>query len=135
MVPLNGDGYRARMKLRACLLLSLVLPVLSACGKKSEPTGGGGESATKVVASCDQREMTGPPVKTCLEYVGKNWTKSEVKARCGGAGQVFLETACPTDGVVLSCVQAQGQPMEAINRYYDQADKAKEICGSIGKPL
>lgn len=118
-------------------MLVLVLTV-AACGKGDKaaeggaatPAGGGG----KVVASCDLRGVPMASVPTCLEYVGGIWTAKEVKARCGMEGQVFIEGACPTEGVVFSCVQEAGKPMEAVNRYYDKKDKAEKICKDIGVP-
>lgn len=113
------------------------LLVTGACGKKDEggkpdeAAGGGGT----VVASCDQRAMVGVPIKNCLEYTGSAWTKKEIQARCAMEGQVFLDGACPTDAVVLSCAQMAGEPMAATIRFYEKADKAKAACASIGKPL
>ncbi|MBK9031284.1 MAG: hypothetical protein IPL61_08100 [Myxococcales bacterium] len=121
------------------LVVMLVAPLALACGKKKEESGGGGGGATvpkagKVIAACDQRATTGE-LKVCLEYTGSTWTAQEAKARCSAEGQIFLEGACPTDGVVFSCVQMQGQGMEGINRYYGDAEKAKTVCAQIGKPL
>jgi hypothetical protein len=87
-----------------------------------------------VIASCDQRTTTGA-LKTCLEYTGKVWTAKEVQARCSMEGQVFSEGPCPTDGLVYSCVQMPGEGMEAVVRYFGDAEKAKATCAQIGKPL
>lgn len=120
------------------LVVMVMAPLALACGKKKDEAGGGGGSAApkagKVVAACDQRATTGA-LKVCLEYTGSTWTATEAKARCSVEGQVFLEGPCPTDGVVFSCVQMQGQGMEAINRYYGDAEKAKAVCAQVGKPL
>lgn len=126
-------SYRGRMKLLAVMVVALI-----ACGKKNEGGGEGGGGTkggeTKLVASCDQRGMAGAPIKVCIEYMGSMWTKKEVQARCSAEGQSFLEGACPSDGVVLSCLQEGGKPMEAINRFYDDVEKAKKICATIGTP-
>jgi hypothetical protein len=108
---------------------------LGGCGKKGEEAGGGGAAAPKTVASCDLRGVPMASLKSCLEYVGSNWTKKEVQARCGLEGQVFIDGVCPTEGVVFSCVQEAGKPMQAVNRYYDNVEKAKKVCADIGKPL
>jgi hypothetical protein len=109
---------------------------LAACGKgKKDEAAGGAAARPKVVASCDQRAVPMASVPTCLEYVGSAWKATEVKARCGMEGQVFLEGACPTEGVVMSCVQEKGKPMEAVSRYYDKKEKAAQVCATIGVPL
>lgn len=118
------------------VVMMVVLCSVAACGKGKEKSGGGGGGgATKLVASCDQRAVPMASVPTCLEYVGSAWTAAEVKSRCAMEGQVFLEGACPTDGVVFACVQEKGKPMEAVNRYYDKKEKAEQICKAIGVPL
>lgn len=128
------------MNQRILVLATMVPLALVGCGKKKEADGGGGGGGgdtpkpAKVVASCDQRTTTGS-LKTCLEYTGSNWTAKEVQARCSAEGQVFIAGPCPTDGLVFSCVQMAGQPMEAVNRYFGDLEKAKTVCGQIGKPL
>ncbi|MDX2091764.1 MAG: hypothetical protein SFX73_28140 [Kofleriaceae bacterium] len=122
------------MKKLSILMVSISLALIS-CGKKKEGGGeaaGGGGGGAKVVASCDQRNMPGVPVKNCLEYTGKNWTKKEIQARCGGEGQAFIDGPCPTEGVVLSCLQEGGKPMEAMIRNYENPEKAKQLCETIG---
>ena len=120
-------------------IVMVLMCSLAACGKAKEQSGGGGGGGgggpAKVVASCDLRAVPMASVPTCLEYVGSAWTAKEVKARCGLEGQVFLEGACPTDGVVFACVQEKGKPMEAVNRYYDKQEKAEQTCKAIGVPL
>jgi hypothetical protein len=109
---------------------------LFACGKKDEgapaASGGGGGGGGKVVASCDQRALAGAPTKNCVEYLGSAWKKKEIQARCAMEGQVFIDGACPTEGVVLTCEQEGGKPMEALTRYYENPDRAKQICETIG---
>lgn len=107
---------------------------VAGCGKKEE-SGGGAKAAAapKVVASCDLRAVPMASLKSCLEYVGSVWTKKEVQARCGLEGQVFIDGPCPSEGVVFTCVQEAGKPMEAVNRYYANPEKAKKVCADIGR--
>jgi hypothetical protein len=107
---------------------------LAACSKKTETAateGGGGGGGSKLVASCDQRELPGAPIKNCIEYMGGAWTKKEVQARCGMEGHKFLEGACPTEGVVFTCLQEGGKPMEAVIRYYDKPERAQKMCKDV----
>lgn len=120
-----------------CALVLLTAPIAAGCDD-----GGGDDKgskkkakdeAPKVIASCDRREQAGEKFKVCNEYTGGNWTASEVQARCGGDGQVFIEGGpCPTDGLVTSCKLMAGKPMESTTRYYDKKDEAIAACGTIG---
>jgi len=106
--------------------------VLAGCGKKTEGGGAsGGGGGGKLVASCDQRDVPGAPIKNCLQYTGSIWTKKEVEARCGLEGHTFLDGACPTDGVVFTCLQEGGKPMEALIRYYDKPERAQKMCQDV----
>lgn len=108
--------------------------VVSACGNKDQGTSGGARTAS-VVASCDQRVMQKTQaVQTCIEYVGSAWTKKEVQARCGLDGQTFIEGPCPTEQVVLTCLQLGGEPMEAHLRMWGDLEKARKACNDVGKP-
>jgi hypothetical protein len=118
--------------LRSHVLVWSVGLVLAGCGKKSEGGGASGEEAGgKLVASCDQRDLAGAPIKNCIEYTGSVWTKKEVQGRCGLEGHKFLEGACPIEGVVLTCLQEGGKPMEAVIRYYDKLERAQKMCGDV----
>ncbi len=103
---------------------------LAGCSKKTETATEGGGGST-LVASCDQRALAGAPIKNCIEYMGGAWTKKEVQARCGMEGHKFLEGACPTEGVVLTCLQEGGKPMEAVIRYYDKPERAQKMCKDV----
>jgi len=110
--------------------------VAAGCGGKKEQSGGESkQGGGKLVASCDQRNMVGAPIKVCIEYMGVAWSKKEIHARCSLEGMTFLDGACPKEGVVLSCLQEGGNPMEAVDRYYDDLEKAKKICATVGKPM
>jgi len=114
---------------------------LAGCGKGKEggAESGGAKSggvdvggSSKLVASCDQRDLASAPIKNCIEYLGSAWTAKEVLARCGMEGHKFLDGACPTDGVVFSCLQEGGKPMEAVVRYYDKPERAQKSCQDVG---
>lgn len=115
--------------------MMVVVVVSLGCTKKDEVastrvTGG-------IIASCDQRELQkSDSVQVCIEYIGSGWTTAEVKARCGGAGQRYLEGPCPMDGVVLSCAQlAIDKTHGATLRMFGDLEKAKRNCKNVGEPM
>lgn len=119
---------------KTLVLVSSICILMTGCGKKKEDgaaargTAGGG---SKLVASCDQRDVPGAPIKNCIEYTGSVWTKKEVLARCGLEGHKFLDGACPTADVVFTCLQEGGKPMEALVRYYDKPERAQKMCQDV----
>ncbi|MDX2091564.1 MAG: hypothetical protein SFX73_27135 [Kofleriaceae bacterium] len=118
---------------KTCVLVSSVCILITGCGKKKE--GGGDESGAavggKLVASCDQRDLAGAPIKNCIEYTGSVWTKKEVQSRCGLEGHKFLEGPCPAEGVVFTCLQEAGKPVEARLRFYDKPERAQKVCKDV----
>ncbi len=120
------------------LLLVASVAMISGCGKKDEKSGTESKSgdeaksgSTKIVASCDAREVVAA-FKVCNDYTGSMWTVDDAKSSCEGSIDAkFAATACPTEGVVFSCKVRAGQASESISRYYDKADKAREMCGVI----
>lgn len=122
------------------IAVSIALATTLAAGcKKKEDAGKGAAPAAaaagKSIGSCDQRAQTmGQPV--CSEHTGSFWAgkPAEAQARCVAPGK-WSTDPCPTAGVVASCKTMPGQPMEAIQRFYGDAEKAKKACAAVGGQL
>ncbi|HEY2509313.1 MAG TPA: hypothetical protein VGI39_00530 [Polyangiaceae bacterium] len=100
-------------------------------------------AAAKGPFSCDQRKEEYFE-DTCIDFTGDSLKRGEaaLKRGCGGSADgkaVFAASACPKEGVVLSC---EADKEASVWRYYGAgknsytAASAKEKCTAIdGKVL
>jgi hypothetical protein len=92
------------------ILTALSLPLT---GFGSDSSNSSKARPPKIAGSCNNTASG-----FCNEFNGSSYKAAGVERACKGQGLIFLAGACPSEGLVGTCVVYKGKNTESRYRYY-----------------
>lgn len=97
--------YHSRTTTLFMLMLVVAVLPLASCGGSTTPAA--------VAGSCNNVASG-----MCMEYTGADYQVLTMQRLCESQKSTYLIGACPTEGLVGSCLWNKGKRSEVTSRYY-----------------